>query len=429
MKASRYTNSRQKACQQCSSAKAKCNRQAISCTRCLQRGLLCTYNQTRPRSPDISNKQAESAQVSGPSSVTEFRDAVISSASIQLEDEESRPIPPAPVASSSSSQDSHSIRAVSGVDSVNDTSDKFEALHFSDLDLVCPINVDDISNRWLNTYVPLPGQIVKSYPPNVATFIFRMLKSYAAATVHGRGLPPFVHPAQMGCSSTSRSLSACLRIICVCDGPMQAGEDVVADMMRREMSVLYENRNEHDEIALLATFQAYLLYCVVYFFQLRRHSDPFLREAMLTLLGLAALSSRQGLVSMAEQRHARPLWEAWIVAEAKRRTLFATYLFDSVLAHQDGLPTFLGTELQGLLAPGSKALWRAQTRREWEAAYNRHLVEWNDAGLRIDELWPIPADLDEEGCVKRRNRIDLWLEGVDEFGTMMYAVTSCTHGA
>lgn len=43
MRTSRYATSRQKACQQCSNSKAKCDRQSSGCTRCRQRGLLCVY--------------------------------------------------------------------------------------------------------------------------------------------------------------------------------------------------------------------------------------------------------------------------------------------------------------------------------------------------------------------------------------------------
>lgn len=115
------------------------------------------------------------------------------------------------------------------------------------------------------------------------------------------------------------------------------------------------------------------------------------------------------------------------MAEAKRRTLFTVYLFDSVLSAQDGLPTFLGTELRGLPAPSSRSLWQASSH-DWVLAFNVHLVDWVDRDLSIDELWPIPTDFDETAIVERRRRVDQWLENIDEFGTVIYAVTSTTHG-
>lgn len=61
-------------------------------------------------------------------------------------------------------------------------------------------------------------------------------------------------------------------------------------------------------------------------------------------------------------------------------------------------------------------------------AYNIYLVNRVEGGLHIDELWPIPADFDESGILRRRDRVDRWLENADEFGTMLFAVTSYIHG-
>ena len=83
---------------------------------------------------------------------------------------------------------------------------------------------------------------------------------------------------------------------------------------------------------------------------------------------------------------------------------------------------------QGLPAPATKQIWEAKTRVEWERAYNIYLAEWMEPGLAIDELWPMPADMNESDIARRRSRVDHWLEGIDSYGTMLYAVTSCTHG-
>ncbi|KAI1073780.1 MFS general substrate transporter [Whalleya microplaca] len=292
------------------------------------------------------------------------------------------------------------------------------------LELFSPINADDISNRWLNSYIPVPGQKTKEYPATITAFIYRILKSYAAVAVRGRGVPPFVHSSQMMATSTRPPLSTCLSLVRICEKPLPGSESVAADVLQREMSNIYEQHGSYDDVTLLAAFQAYLIYSMVLFFNIGQVSNPFLRQAMMNLQDLACSSSRQGLMCVAEQRRVRPRWEAWIVAEAKRRTLFAMYLFDSVLSTQEGLQTFLGTELRGLPAPASKSLWAAQTRYDWDTAYNVHLVDWVEEGLRIDELWPMPADLDESSILARRSRVDQWLENVDEFGTMLYAVTT-----
>ncbi|KZF21694.1 hypothetical protein L228DRAFT_283828 [Xylona heveae TC161] len=447
MKAGRYATSRQKACQHCSNAKAKCDRRAGRCARCANRGLPCSFLRAVPSGG--SDRDMGDNSVAGLTSPVSISNLLSPSEGLLLS-----PGLPSPEGDLSAETDMRrsivgSTQSMPGNSSPNyastiftanhvvkdlepNTTDResqnLETLDFSRLELLCPINVDDISNRWLHTYVPVPGQKVKAYTPATATFIYRMLKSYAALTVHGRGVPPFVHSLQMMEKSSKLPLSNCLSLVHICEKPLPGSEDVAANVLQREMTSLYEQHGTYDDMTLLGAFQAYLIYSMVLFFNLSQGSNPFLRQAMINLQDLACSSSRRGLVCTAEQQRTRPRWETWIVAEAKRRTLYVMYLFDSVLSAQDGLPTFLGTELEGLPASANKTLWRAETRREWEMAYNIHLADWLEEGLRIDELWPIPADLDEAGVLKRRSRVDLWLENVDEFGTMLYAVTCCTHG-
>ncbi|EGZ74132.1 hypothetical protein NEUTE2DRAFT_109457 [Neurospora tetrasperma FGSC 2509] len=325
------------------------------------------------------------------------------------------------------------------------------ALDFSHVDLVCPINANDIQNRWLKPYiVAVRGQTAKTLSPSITAFTYRILKSYAAIAVRGGhdSIPPFLHPVHvLHTLPNTPALSTCLSLIRSCEKPLPGSEGVLAEVLQREMNKLYEqygtqtcdDDDDDDSAALLAAFQAYLVYTLVLYYRLHVGRDaadyPFLRlqQAMMHLQEIACACSARGLVCSTEQdgaQGARPRWETWIVAETKRRTLYTMYLLDNMLTAKEGLPTFLGTELRGLPAPASKALWQASARDEWEKAYNLHLAEWypEGGGLCIDELWAVPADMDEAGLVERRRRVDQWLEGVDEFGTMMYAVTSCTHG-
>ncbi|KAI1372494.1 hypothetical protein F4677DRAFT_264015 [Hypoxylon crocopeplum] len=432
MKAARYATSRQKACQQCSIAKAKCDRKLGRCTRCALRDLSCIYLQT-PSSRASPNRATGSSNT-GPYSHFSTPNALTTSESLLSSPGRELPIGESSIGESarSTGEDSSTIQSdtpkESRLDVTRCSSTGLETLDFSSLELLSFINVDDISNRWLNSYIPVPGQKVKDYPATITSLIFRLLKSYAVITVRGRGVPPFVHPSQMTAASTRPPLSSCLSLVRICEKPLPGSEGVAADVLQREMNNLYEQHGTYDDVTLLSAFQAYLIYSMVLFFRLGDVANQFLRPAMMNLQALACSSGRGGLVCTVEQQRARPRWEAWIVAEAKRRTLYTMYLFDSVLSAQDGLPTFLGTELQGLPAPANKSLWSAQSRHGWATAYNVYLADWPEGGLCIDELWPIPADLDEAGILRRRNRVDHWLEDIDEYGTMLYAVTSCTHG-
>ncbi|KAI1087655.1 hypothetical protein F5B19DRAFT_474792 [Rostrohypoxylon terebratum] len=453
MKASRYSTSRQKACNSCSTAKAKCNRKVGRCTRCAVKSLSYSYTQlplsggspastignadvgvygsASPLPPNSTNTLSNPGNVlpSPECGISAATDPQSSTAESALVISDASPTDPTnPTDSSTETFTGNYAPRESRLEVPIRPPKKSEILDFSELELFSPINVDDISNRWLHPYIPVSGQKVKNYPPTITSLIYRILKSYVTVAVRGRAAPPFVHASQVMSTSTSPPLSTCLSLIRICENPLPGSEGVVADVLGREMNNLYEQYVAYDNVTQLAAFQAYLIYSMALFFRLGQISGPFLRQAMMNLQQLACSSGRAGLMCIAEQQHTRPKWEAWIVAEAKRRTLYVMYLFDSVLSTQDGLQTFLGTELQGLPAPRSKCLWRAQTRQEWEIVYNIYLADWLAEGLRIDELWPMPADLSEPGRLQRRNRVDTWLENVDEFGTMIYAVTSCTHG-
>lgn len=145
---------------------------------------------------------------------------------------------------------------------------------------------------------------------------------------------------------------------------------------------------------------------------------------MINLQELASAMSLTGL-STCEATHTRPAWDSWIIAEAKRRTLYAMYMFDNVFNFTQRTNSYTATELGHLPAPASKSLWGAATRDEWAAEYERHLSEWPSNGPRLEDLWPHQI----EAIVKeRRERIDRWVESVDEFGMFLFAVVSMTHG-
>src|ERR1700752_1727140 len=75
MKTSRYSTSRQKACQQCSNAKARCDRNSGNgrCVRCAQRGLPCAYpNANASEGPNRMNLDLDDARPPSPFSVSDL---------------------------------------------------------------------------------------------------------------------------------------------------------------------------------------------------------------------------------------------------------------------------------------------------------------------------------------------------------------------
>lgn len=443
MKHPRYSTSRQKACNQCSNAKVRCDRRAGGCVRCAQRGKDCQYaSNLRPKIPiqNVSCRDVQRAQAplissgeliaahglhsaSDASTVSNGDSGDLVNPTKQNPNDDLGPDQSSTHTSTSRLDDDSSLN-----NAVATTQDEQQSFTFVGLDLACPINADDIQNRWLSSYVPGLEQTIKEYPPNVVNFMSRMLKSYVASSVSSQGWPPFVHFSQITTSDTSSYLSTCLSLVRLFANPFPGSNEVAAGTIQREMNRIYPFDAMASNMTLLAAFQAYLVYTMVLYFWLDDLPKAFLRVAMMNIQELACASSRQGLVCVAEQRSTRPKWEAWIAVEAKRRTLYTMYMFDSVLLSRDKLRNYLGTELRGLPAPANKSLWQVRVRHEWERLYNAHLTEWPRGELRIDELWPMPAGSDSLATEERRQRVDQWLEDVDEFGTMLFAVTSCTHG-
>lgn len=421
MKTSRYSTSRQKACQRCSNAKVKCERNSTNrrCARCKQRGLLCAYpNVTTTERWDQMTVDQSDARLISPISVSGLPFNNVESELLAL------------TVNNNLNTIFPRISPSTGLEKLPDTnaSDSPDIINFSKLDLVCPINADDIRNRWIQAYISAPEQITKEYPKNISAYIHRVLKSYASVAISGHGTLPFIHSQQIISQARVTPLTTCLSLARVCSSPLQNKNDAAAIIIQREMHTLYELRDTYNEETLFAAFQAYLIYAMILFFRLQLPCDARFRDVMTNLQDLASASARQGLTCAADQRRTRPRWEEWIVAEAKRRTLFVMYLFDSILSAQMGFPTFLGTELHGLPAPANKLLWQAATRYDWEREYNIYMAQWMEGFVTIDEFWSTPVDMDELSIARRRMRIDHWLENLDEYGIMLYAVMTCTHG-
>ncbi|CAD0095258.1 unnamed protein product [Aureobasidium mustum] len=82
-------------------------------------------------------------------------------------------------------------------------------------------------------------------------------------------------------------------------------------------------------------------------------------EIKMNLQELTARSAKEGLLCPAEQTGSRPDHLSWILAEAKRRTLYAVCMFDDVVNTLSNMPCVLGNELGILPMTCSKMLWLA----------------------------------------------------------------------
>jgi hypothetical protein len=244
---------------------------------------------------------------------------------------------------------------------------------------------------------------------------------------HGNRIPPIIHSTQVQAGTIAEPLANCLRLARVCDPALPGGSPLAVQLVEQEMSRLYDAHATYDARTLLAALQAYLLYIIMLTFQLEQRESPVLRQAVMNLQEMTSISASHGTSAGAERRQTQTSWHDWVHVESKRRTIFTMYLLDNYLCIVDKVPVFLGTELRGLLAPSSAALWQASDGHAWQMKWNGHLSEWPTAFLTIDELWAPAPDVSVAQLQERNARVDKWLEGVDEYGTMLCAITTVTH--
>ncbi|THC96070.1 hypothetical protein EYZ11_004443 [Aspergillus tanneri] len=279
-------------------------------------------------------------------------------------------------------------------------------LDFTDVVLVPSVNAEDIRDRWLLQYIS------------------RVLSTYPRYMLKEGGVPPIIHSAQRHGTEMPRSLANCYSLVRMWEQAVPGSEMMVMNTVEQEMERLAEEPPSQNDYDCLAAFQAYLIYSIMIYFSPLSSTSTITDKTMITLMELAFRTARSGLFCASELARTRPTWEAWIQVAAKRRSIFTMYMFSSVYNADRLLPNFVADELRGVYAPGNKALWEAGDRESWGREYDRYLLDWEDGQLEISELWRS----EQTGSVERRKRIERWVQTVDEFGMMMFAVCAHIHG-
>lgn len=290
---------------------------------------------------------------------------------------------------------------------------------FSTVDLICPIDVERVKTRWLEGFASVLDRQPKVPGPGVTFFTLTTLRSWPRMlTQPGTGSPPFIHPSQLQNSDYPPALARCVTIAHMWANQADGG-DIVRETILREAQALFESDSlgSTNDMERLVMLQAYLLLCLMLLPSCTTEPMTIPQEMKINLQELTARSAQEGLLCPSEQTGSCPDYFSWILAEAKRRTLYAVYMLDDVINTLGNMPCVLGDELGILPMSCSKMLWLACSSQEtWEQEYNVTLASGKH--LRLEELWMHPAD------EKTRKRREGWLAAVDEFGLMIYAIAS-----
>ncbi|KIW87092.1 uncharacterized protein Z519_12389 [Cladophialophora bantiana CBS 173.52] len=368
---------RKKSCNHCYKSKVRCDLKRPCCTRCRNRDLDCTYVDAKLVDEVASGQPSES-----PVDEPWFSNVL------------------APEIPATYSMD------------------------FNHINLVCTVDENRIRARWLESLLPSMDQRPKPFHASTMAFVTRVFKSYPRMFLT-ENLPPFIHWAQMA-HRVAEPLANCMNIARMWAVQTPESAAMVREVIGQEMSKIFQKASTRafsGHLELLAILQGYLLYAIM-LFDSANAASMVEQDIMIKLQDLAGDLASRGTLCPAETNGTRPDWESWIVASAKRRTLFATVLLDNLVNFTLGSPSFIAVELADLPAPASKTLWNAQDRRSWNTAYNQQLSLWSDGELLISDLWPQPGPIP---APVRQKKIDNWLSSVDEFGMMIYAVTSHTY--
>ncbi|KAJ5878480.1 hypothetical protein N7455_001945 [Penicillium solitum] len=403
-------NSRRKACRKCVESKAACDLEKPKCKRCKDRGTSCEYP-AHVRSQSGTNTENQYATVDA---------SPLSTVSNAISPDSTLAQVLAQNTGNESHTPGHSTIADSGLVHL-------DVLDFQEIDLLPMIDAEEIRDRWLRPYVSSStGQEPKQLNAHTIQYLTCVLKSYIRNLLHSSP-PPFIHFMQQT-ATCPPVLAYCFTLVRTWLTRIPGCEPLLLRTIGDEMKNIENQDASQSDFDNLCSFQAYLIYFMtIHFFHRTdtvREPNQFDQYVQLQMQEIAFRSAKAGLTCRAEESQTRPSWESWIVASAKRRTLFTMYLFTNVYNSELGLPNFVAEELRGTLAPESKILWEASDRALWEREYNRHLSRWEDGMLEISELWKSA----ETGTDARREKIERWLQSADEFGIMLFSVCAHIHG-
>ncbi|KFY17160.1 hypothetical protein V492_00838 [Pseudogymnoascus sp. VKM F-4246] len=278
-----------------------------------------------------------------------------------------------------------------------------------------------IRDRWLYPYIE-PSPLSYALREQSMFYICRVFRTYPRMMARRERLPPMIHPMQAS-KEIPLPLKNCFSITRMWEGGAEEASSLVQGTIEREMDRLFAEFRTYDEETLITAFQALVIYAIILLFPTPQKptTNNLTLQTVVSLQEVGYHVGQTGLMLRAEAAHVRPTWDAWILVNAKRRTMCALYCLEWIYAMLNKLPTFPCTELGFMPTVCSKALWDARTKDEWEASYNCWLARWTvGGGYLMRELMAVQPgpELDQ--------RTEMWLEEVDEFGMMYMSLVNAT---
>jgi hypothetical protein len=113
-------------------------------------------------------------------------------------------------------------------------------LNFKNVHLVPLADSSRLGSRWLNSLITsTPPKRIKPLSQATVTYSYRILKTYPKMMLQPGRLPPIIHPLQLKAQETLVPLANCLSLVRMWEGRAEGSEDVVNDILVREMEKLF----------------------------------------------------------------------------------------------------------------------------------------------------------------------------------------------
>ena len=303
--------SRQKSCVACAEGKRRCNRQTPQCSRCLTRGVQCTY-------VGLSTHQRKSQPLPAPGNPTNVETSSESSSS-----------PFGPVLS--------------------------DALSFSPPQLT--VNP---------TRLIFPPSLSETLFPDIAFLdkwstsrLLQSIKSFPRMFAQHR-TTPFIHPRLYGGRLPGTIQDAFAASASYCMKSPETEDMVFQILETKGAQIALQDPQSLPVEDLLAAVQALMLLYTMQLF------DGDVRQRSIAEQGLDILRAWTLELQMrATNPWIPPSWEAWIFAESARRTIILSIMIEQIYSTlKTGFCTLVPTLSILPFTPGA-ALWNASTYSSW----------------------------------------------------------------
>ncbi|PQE26034.1 C6 finger domain-containing protein [Rutstroemia sp. NJR-2017a BBW] len=440
--------SRKRSCARCSTSKTHCDCAYPSCSRCLEKKLVCLYqnDETIPaaltrkdrskstrqgvHTTPLSSDRSGSLDFTSDGSLLQYYGESPTSGLEGFDTATSHQLAslPHPLVS-----DDLSLRPVSSKHAHSKGLASSSLFRYEEN--ILPENFLFNESRWALDFSNVPllahSPVLRAprafspkrqrYPKVSLTrkYVICTIKAYPQMLLTGKELPPFIH-TELQSSSTSVGLTTirnpstdplaiCLSITAMWTVKNTHNTAFIWRSIRSEQERLFEECFTFDDHNAVAALQAICIYFLLRLSEADEDATNFDIPLISTMTGLSVKYNKS------------PTWEGWLLAESLRRTIFLlliiSLLFDLSPGTQqnccDGAR--LLTEM-GL--PCHKNIWKAQTQNEWEWEYTAQYASKYQR-LTFGDLLQHGK---EEGSAG--NVLDDWLANVDDFGNVIVAVVS-----